>query len=43
MIRSSSAGVDQLYNYIAELAEFGLELAAVRSRRQATSARVDIA
>ncbi len=41
-VKAVERGVDQLYNYIAELAAFGLELAAVRSRRQETNARVDI-
>ncbi len=41
-VKAVERGVDQLYNYIAELAAFGLELAEVRSRRQETNARVDI-
>ncbi|MGI8557349.1 MAG: hypothetical protein ACR2ND_03400 [Solirubrobacteraceae bacterium] len=41
-VKAVERGVDQLYNYIAELAAFGLELAEVRDRRQATNARLDI-
>jgi uncharacterized protein YutE (UPF0331/DUF86 family) len=41
-VKAVERGVDQLYNYIAELAAFGLELAEVRSRRQETNARADI-
>lgn len=36
-------GVDQLYNYVAELAAFGLELAAVRARGDELNARRDLA
>jgi hypothetical protein len=35
-------GVDQLYNYIAELVAFGLELAELRGRRDETNARRDL-
>ncbi len=41
-VKAVERGVDQLYNYIAELAAFGLELAKVRDRRQDTNARIDI-
>ena len=41
-VKAVERGVDQLYNYIAELATFGLELAEVRARRQETNARADI-
>lgn len=41
-VKAVERGVDQLYNYIAELAAFGLELAEVRTRRQETNARADI-
>jgi hypothetical protein len=41
-VKAVERGVDQLYNYVAELAAFGLELAGVRSRHQETNARVDI-
>lgn len=41
-VKAVERGVDQLYNYIAELAAFGLELAEVRARRDATNARVDL-
>jgi uncharacterized protein YutE (UPF0331/DUF86 family) len=41
-VKAVERGVDQLYNYIAELAAFGLELADVRTRRQETNARADI-
>lgn len=41
-VKAVERGVDQLYNYIAELAAFGLELAEVRARRQETNARADI-
>jgi hypothetical protein len=36
-------GVDQLYNYIAELTSFGLELAEVRRRGDELNARRDLA
>lgn len=35
-------GADQLYNYVAELAASGLELAEVRARGQETNARVEL-
>jgi uncharacterized protein YutE (UPF0331/DUF86 family) len=41
-VKAVERGVDQLYNYIAELAALGLELAEVRARRQETNARADI-
>ena len=41
-VKAVERGVDQLYNYIAELAAFGLELAEVRAHRQETNARADI-
>jgi len=39
-VKAVERGVDQLYNYIAELAAFGLELAELRGRRDETNARV---
>jgi uncharacterized protein YutE (UPF0331/DUF86 family) len=41
-VKAVERRVDQLYNYIAELAAFGLELAESRTRRQDTNARVDL-
>ncbi len=41
-VKAVERGVDQLYNYIAELAAFGLELAEIRGRRDETNARHDI-
>ena len=41
-VKAVERGVDQLYNYIAELVAFGLELAEIRTRRQETNARTDI-
>ncbi|MGI8864231.1 MAG: hypothetical protein ACR2JH_07515 [Solirubrobacteraceae bacterium] len=41
-VKAVERGVDQLYNYIAELAAFGLELAEIRARREDTNARIDI-
>jgi hypothetical protein len=41
-VKAVERGVDQLYNYIAELTSFGLELSGVRSRGQDTNARVDL-
>lgn len=41
-VKAVERGVDQLYNYIAELAALGLELAEIRARRQDTNARADI-
>jgi uncharacterized protein YutE (UPF0331/DUF86 family) len=40
-VKAVERGVDQLYNYIAELAAFGLELAELRGRRDETNARRD--
>ncbi len=41
-VKATERGVDQLYNYVAELSAFGLELAEVRNRHQETNARADI-
>ena len=41
-VKAVERGVDQLYNYIAELAAMGLELAEIRTRRQDTNARLDL-
>jgi len=41
-VKAVERGVDQLYNYIAELSAFGLELAGIRTREQDTNARVDL-
>jgi uncharacterized protein YutE (UPF0331/DUF86 family) len=41
-VKAVERGVDQLYNYIAEMAAFGLELAELRSRRDETNARRDL-
>jgi uncharacterized protein YutE (UPF0331/DUF86 family) len=41
-VKAVERGVDQLYNYIAELAALGLELAELRTRRQETNARADL-
>jgi len=41
-VKAVERGVDQLYNYIAELAAFGLELAKLRGRRDETNARRDL-
>jgi hypothetical protein len=41
-VKAVERGVDQLYNYIVELAAYGLELAEVRTRGQETNARVDL-
>jgi hypothetical protein len=41
-VKAVERGVDQLYNFIAELAAFGLELAEVRVRREETNAPADI-
>lgn len=41
-VKAVERGVDQLYNYIAELTAYGLELAGVRARGQETNARVDL-
>lgn len=42
-VKAVERGVDQLYNYIAELSAFGLELAGVRSRHEELNARRDLA
>jgi hypothetical protein len=41
-VKAVERGVDQLYNYIAELAALGLELAELRGRRDETNARRDL-
>lgn len=41
-VKAVERGVDQLYNYIAELTAYGLELAEVRTRGQETNARIDL-
>lgn len=41
-VKAVERGVDQLYNYIAELCSFGLELAKVRGRAEETNARRDL-
>ena len=41
-VKAVERGVEQLYNYIAELAAFGLELAELRGRRDETDARRDL-
>ena len=41
-VKAVERGVDQLYNYIAELAAFGLELGELRDRADATNARRDL-
>jgi uncharacterized protein YutE (UPF0331/DUF86 family) len=41
-VKAVERGVDQLYNYIAELAACGLELAELRGRRDETNARRDL-
>jgi uncharacterized protein YutE (UPF0331/DUF86 family) len=41
-VKAVERGVDQLYNYIAELSAFGLELATVRKRHDETNARRDL-
>ena len=41
-VKAVERGVDQLYNYIAELTVFGLELAAVRVRGEQPNARRDL-
>jgi hypothetical protein len=41
-VKAVERGVDQLYNFIAELAALGLELAEVRVRREQTNVRADI-
>jgi uncharacterized protein YutE (UPF0331/DUF86 family) len=41
MVKAVERGVDQLYNYMADLAAFGLELAEVRARTDELNARRD--
>jgi uncharacterized protein YutE (UPF0331/DUF86 family) len=41
-VKAVERGVDQLYNYIAELTAFGLELARVRARSDELNARRDL-
>jgi uncharacterized protein YutE (UPF0331/DUF86 family) len=41
-VKAVERGVDQLYNYIAELTAFGLELAELRGRTDETNARLDL-
>jgi hypothetical protein len=41
-VKAVERGVDQLYNYIAELAALGLELAEVRARGDELNARRDL-
>ncbi len=41
-VKAVERGVDQLYNYIAELTAYGLELADIRTRGQETNARADL-
>lgn len=41
-VKAVERGVDQLYNYIAELTSFGLELARIRGRGDELNARRDI-
>lgn len=41
-VKAVERGVDQLYNYIAELTAFGLELAGLRGRRDELNARRDL-
>lgn len=41
-VKAVERGVDQLYNYVAELAAFGLELAGLRSREEDLNARRDL-
>ncbi|HKG38812.1 MAG TPA: hypothetical protein VKB25_07470 [Conexibacter sp.] len=40
-VKAVERGIDQLYNYMAELAAFGLELAGARRRFDDTNARQD--
>lgn len=42
LVKAVERGVDQLYNTIAELAAFGLELAEIRPRRVDLNARRDL-
>lgn len=41
-VKALERGIDQLYNYMVELAAFGLELAGVRRRFDETNARRDL-
>jgi hypothetical protein len=41
-VKAVERGVDQLYNYVAELAAFGLELGEFRDRADETNARKDL-
>jgi uncharacterized protein YutE (UPF0331/DUF86 family) len=41
-VKALERGVDQLYNYMAELTAFGLELAGERDRHDETNARRDL-
>lgn len=41
-VKAIERGVDQLYNYVAELAALGLELAGVRGRDEETNAGRDL-
>ncbi|WP_445152768.1 hypothetical protein [Baekduia sp. Peel2402] len=41
LVMAVERGVDQLYNYMADLASFGLELATLRARDAALNARRD--
>lgn len=41
-VKAVERGVDQLYNYMAELAAYGLELAGERQRHDETNARRDL-
>ena len=41
-VKAVERGVDQLYNYVAELSSLGLELAEVRARDDETNARRDL-
>ena len=41
-VKAVERGVDQLYNYIAELSALGLELAKLRQRTEDTNARRDL-
>ena len=42
-VKAVERGVDQLFNYVAELTAFGLELAEARRRNDERNARRDIA
>jgi uncharacterized protein YutE (UPF0331/DUF86 family) len=41
-VKAVERGVDLLYNYIADLSAFGLELAELRGRRDETNVRRDL-